>query len=67
MRGDPAGVLILRVWLEDGSPKPFRARLVAVDEDAQQGRSIGAAATPDDACRLVCKWIEERFADVTVR
>jgi len=57
-----AGVLVMRVWLEDAGPGPrFRVRMVGrsdLDGDAQDTAS---ALTVEDAVAYVRDWLE-RFA-----
>jgi hypothetical protein len=62
--GDPgrAGVLIMRVWLEDSGAGPrFRVRMIGrldLDRDAQDNAS---ALTVEEAVAYVRDWLE-RFA-----
>jgi hypothetical protein len=56
---DGFGVLVIRVWHEPDSEKPFRARLIYGGVD--QENSAGATATdPDDVVEAVRRWLDER-------
>jgi hypothetical protein len=52
---DRNGVLVVRVWLEDGTDQ-FRARLTtpATDGDAF---TVAVTSTPDDVWRAVRSWL----------
>jgi hypothetical protein len=60
---DPADALVLRIWVEEGPPKAFRSRLLEIDEDRPGGRTVGVAASPEETCRLVRRWIDRRLAE----
>jgi hypothetical protein len=56
------GVLLIRVWLEDGWRKPqLRIRIVSRHDLAEEADSTGSAATIEAALAYVRDWLE-RFA-----
>jgi hypothetical protein len=67
--GDPAapgtGVLIVRVWIEQGSTQPLRAH-VRCTTDISSGDERSMTLTRVDAvCQAVQNWLEEMLAAPT--
>ena len=57
--GDPTGLLIIRAWIEPGSPEPLRAHIrVSADVSAGIERTV-TLARPADVCALVQEWLDE--------
>jgi hypothetical protein len=56
---DRSAALLLRVWIEEGSEQ-FRARLMAVGPDGQQGdRTVALASSPEDVIDAVRRWLDD--------
>ena len=57
--GDPTGLLIIRAWVEPGSPEPLRAHIrVSADVSAGIERTV-TLARPADVCALVQEWLDD--------
>ncbi|MDT9685252.1 hypothetical protein RND61_24780 [Streptomyces sp. TRM76323] len=52
-----SGVLVLRVWWEDGSPDGFRARIIRI-VDGERERPTAASETAD-VLLAVRAWLDE--------
>jgi hypothetical protein len=54
-----SGVLVLRIWREDGEPELLRARIMQTNDVARPGTTSMVAGTVDDICAVVREWAEE--------
>jgi hypothetical protein len=54
-----AGVLLVRAWVEDGSPSGLRARITQTRDLTSDEQIITIAASIDEVCRTVRAWLEE--------
>ncbi|WP_189533642.1 hypothetical protein [Streptomyces roseolilacinus] len=52
-----SGVLVLRVWLEDGRPDDFRARIIRIVDGEQ--KPPAAAGRTADVLLAVRSWLDE--------
>jgi len=55
--GERSGVLLLRAWLEDGSPRRLRVRIIRLQHHGEP--SATAAATVEATCAIVRAWLNE--------
>jgi hypothetical protein len=56
MTSEPAAILVMRAWTEgDGA---LRVRVLELHELRNETRTLGVAATVDDACAIVRTWLE---------
>jgi hypothetical protein len=56
-----AGVMIVRIWLEEGDESGLRARLTESSDLASAEQTTHAASTVDEVVELVRDWLE-RFS-----
>ncbi len=58
--GDRVGVLVLRLWLEDAGPTPFRARITASGHvtSAHEVPQTMVVVSAEEACSVVHTFIE---------
>jgi hypothetical protein len=54
-----AGVLLVRAWVEDGSPSGLRARITQTRDLTSDEQTITIAASIDEVCRTVRIWLED--------
>lgn len=55
----PAGLLIIRAWIEPGSSEPLRAQLrLSTDISAGIGRTV-TVSRPEAVCATVDEWLTE--------
>jgi hypothetical protein len=54
---EPSGVLVLRAWVEGGSPGGLRARITKIRE-LDESRTEAAAASLDQILAIVRAWLE---------
>ncbi|MEU6105466.1 hypothetical protein [Streptomyces flaveolus] len=63
MTASSTGVMIIRVWVEEGSAHPLRAH-VRVTADIASGVERSMTLTRVDAvCRVIREWLEEMITD----
>ncbi|MER7192857.1 hypothetical protein [Streptomyces flaveolus] len=63
MTASSTGVMIIRVWVEEGSAQPLRAH-VRVTADIASGVERSMTLTRVDAvCRMIQEWLEEMITD----
>ncbi|MER7485367.1 hypothetical protein ABTY20_05440 [Streptomyces sp. NPDC126497] len=63
MAASGTGVMIIRVWVEEGSARPLRAH-VRLTDDIVSGVGRGMTLTRVDAvCGAVREWLEEMLTD----
>jgi hypothetical protein len=55
--GERSGQLVLRAWVEDGSPYSLRVRIIRVYRRGEP--SVMAAATVEATCAIVQNWLDE--------
>ena len=58
-----AGALVVRVWLEGSDPSGLRARITYTVDTALPGGEVTAAASVDEICDKVRRWLEVFLAD----
>ena len=56
---DRTGVLIVRLWLEVDHQQSLRARITQSLDSMVGERSVAVAASADDVCAVVRKWVED--------
>ena len=61
---EPAGVAIVRAWIELGPPRTLKVRIVTAPDVNQAVRVIGMTADIDEACSIVRDWLAG-IADAT--
>ncbi|MDQ6728223.1 MAG: hypothetical protein M3066_18990 [Actinomycetota bacterium] len=60
---DRTGLLIIRAWIEDGSPEPLRAQIrLGADVTAGFERTL-TLADPDEICAVVEEWLDGILGD----
>jgi hypothetical protein len=59
---DRAGVIVIRVWLEDPSAPIPRARITATSDLATTEQTVGAAEGVDDILAVVRDWLDAFLA-----
>ncbi len=52
------GVLVIRAWLEEGSPEAFRARVISVAGTERGEETVTWVASADEVHEAVDSWIE---------
>lgn len=57
------GVLIIRVWVEEGSAEPLRAHLRMTNDITSDIERSMTLTRPDTVCRVVWDWLEEMVTD----
>lgn len=55
---DRTGVLILRLWIETNHETGLRARITQTLDSTATEQPIAIAATADDICSIVKKWVQ---------
>jgi hypothetical protein len=64
---DRTALMIIRVWVEEGSSSPLRAQIrIASDVSDGVDRTLTFAAS-DDVCAAVAAWLSEVLSGVTPR
>ncbi|MFI0820890.1 hypothetical protein ACH4TX_32820 [Streptomyces sp. NPDC021098] len=58
IHSEQAGVLILRVWVEEGRPDGFRARIVRTGGGRHQAPPTAVSAV-DDVLAAVRAWLDQ--------
>jgi hypothetical protein len=62
MYSSPTGLLVIRVWLEQGSQQPLRAQ-IRLTTDVSTGLERAMTLTEvDAACEAVRSWLEQMLA-----
>jgi hypothetical protein len=56
------GVMVIRLWLEDGDPERLRARITAAGDAPHARWATAMAADPEQVCEVVRAWLA-RFTD----
>ncbi len=59
----PTAILVLRAWLEGDPPTELRARLTTTAGTAEAERSLAVAASVDEVCDAVRKWLSAFAAE----
>ena len=57
-----AGVMIVRIWVEDGHEQSLRARLTESSDLSSPEQTTRAASSVDEVVQIVRRWAEQ-FAD----
>lgn len=57
-RPERAGVLIVRVWAEVGSPSGVRARITETSDLEEGTRSSTVAGTREEILAIVSEWLD---------
>lgn len=57
------GLLIIRVWFEDGSAQPLRAQLRTSSDVTVGFERTVTLARPDAVCAAVREWLDEVMAN----
>ncbi len=61
--GDKTGLLIIRTWIEQGSPEPLRAHIrVSTDVSAGFERTV-TLLRAEDVCAAVQAWLDDIMRD----
>jgi hypothetical protein len=55
--GEPAGVIVIRVWREPGHPTGLRARITAVPDIAQDEVEKAAASSVEEIVEVVERFV----------
>ncbi|MFD5450597.1 hypothetical protein ACWDTR_23680 [Streptomyces sp. NPDC003470] len=63
MTRSSTGVMILRVWVEEGSARPLRAHVRATADIASGVERDMTLTRVDAVCRVVREWLEEMLVD----
>lgn len=63
MAASGTGVLIIRVWVEEGSAEPLRAHLRMTNDITSDIERSMTLTRPDAVCRVVWDWLEEMVTD----
>jgi len=61
-RGDRVGVLVVRVWSEEGVPE-WRARITRTTDVHSGKLTMATLASVDDVCQMVRDWLGEFTSD----
>lgn len=61
--GEPSGVILLRAWVEGGSPDGLRVRVIRIRHSGT--KSIISAGTVEATCEIVANWLNELLTDGT--
>lgn len=56
---DRTGVLIVRLWMEANHQHGLRARITQTLNSTAGEESVALAATADDICAVVKRWVED--------
>jgi hypothetical protein len=57
---EPVGVLVLRAWIEGDHPDGLRVRILKLTDAGSGGEPEQmAAATIEEACSIVSRWLED--------
>jgi hypothetical protein len=59
MPREPVGLLIIRVWMEQGSPEPFRATIRATADVGSAAPVSLSVAEPDEVVLAVRRFIQQ--------
>ena len=57
-----SGVLVVRIWCEDGERELLRARIMQTNDVTRPDTTSMVAGTVDDICAVVREWAEEFVA-----
>jgi len=57
LTSDRAGVLIVRVWIEQGHPTALRARITQSDNNTNGERNVAVASSNEKICAIVQRWV----------
>lgn len=57
-RHERVGVLIVRVWIEVGSPSGVRARITETSDLEQGERTSTVAGTKEEIVAIVSQWLD---------
>jgi hypothetical protein len=55
--GEPSGVILLRAWVEGGSPAGLRVRIIRIHFSGTT--SVISAGTVEATCEIVASWLNE--------
>jgi hypothetical protein len=58
MTPDRTGLLVVRLWIEGNAIDGFRARITEKLDSTAVEHTVSMAATPEDACTLVQRWLD---------
>jgi hypothetical protein len=59
MPREPVGLLIIRVWMEQGSPEPFRATIRTTADVGSAAPVTVSVAEPDEVVSTVRRFIQQ--------
>jgi hypothetical protein len=57
-RASRAGVLLVRVWMDDASAPELEARVIGTLDVSRPGSLVGRANSIDEVAELVTAWLE---------
>ncbi|PWI09951.1 hypothetical protein DIZ27_12665 [Streptomyces sp. NWU339] len=63
MAASGTGVMIIRVWVEEGSAQPLRAHIRLTDDVASGVERSMTLTRVNAVCRVVQEWLEEVLTD----
>lgn len=56
---DRVGLMIIRAWVEDGSPKPLRAHIRLASDVSTGIERAWALSEAEDVCAAVDAWLRD--------
>jgi hypothetical protein len=59
MPREPVGLLIIRIWMEQGSPEPFRATIRTTADVGSAAPVTVSVAEPDEVVSAVRRFIQQ--------
>ena len=66
MASDRTGLLIIRVWIEEGSSEPLRAHIRISDDVTEGFRRELTLARPELVCAEVGQWLTQILSDANL-
>ncbi|MGC0378405.1 MULTISPECIES: hypothetical protein [unclassified Streptomyces] len=63
MAASGTGVMIIRVWVEEGSAQPLRAHVRLTDDIVSGAERSMTLVRVDAVCRTVREWLEGMLTD----
>lgn len=54
---DPAGILIVRLWIEQDHPTALRARITGTSSNTRGEHTVGVASSGEEICAIVRAWV----------
>ena len=56
-KGQRSGVLLLRAWIEEGTPDGLRVRVIKVEQAGEPSAMV--AGTVEATCTIVANWLRD--------